>query len=65
MEAAVTKKWPPLLRREEAAEMTGAKPRYIDKLRLCGAIKTYKYVNGKNHLYYRDDLLNHFGLNNE
>ena len=45
--------------------MTGAHPRYIDKLRLCGAVRTYKYLNGKSHMYYRDELLQHFGLETE
>ena len=63
--AAVVTKWPPLLRREQAAEMTGAHPRYIDKLRLCGAVRTYKYLNGKSYMYYRDELLKHFGLETE
>ena len=65
MAAAGTKsKWPPLLRREQAAEMTGAHPRYIDKLRLCGVVKTYKYINGSRFMFYRDELLRHFGLEN-
>ena len=60
--AGTKSKWPPLLRREQAAEMTGAHPRYIDKLRKCGAVRTYQYVGGSRYMFYRDQLLEHFGL---
>ena len=64
MAVALTK-WPPLLRREQASKMTGVNPRYIDKLRLCGAVKTYKHLDGNRYMFYRDELLKHFGLENE
>ena len=57
--------WPPLLSRGQASKMTGVRARYIDKLRLCGAVKTYQFVNGSRYMFYRDELLKHFGLDEE
>tara|TARA_Y100001973_G_C5178512_1_gene323488 strand:- start:1299 stop:1502 length:204 start_codon:yes stop_codon:yes gene_type:complete len=56
------KEYPPLLTRMQAAELTGMNKRYLDKLRYAGILRVYKMLGGREHRYYRDDLLKHFGL---
>lgn len=57
-----TQEYPPLMTRTQAAELTGMSKRYLDKLRNAGTLRVYKMLGGREHRYYRDDLLQHFGL---
>ncbi len=54
--------FPPLLTRTAAAKMTGLSPRYMDRLRHAGAVRTYETIGGGKHLFYRDELLNYLKL---
>lgn len=53
---------PPLLTRAQAAELTGVSGKYLDKLRKNGAVRVYTMVGGRQHRFYRDELLKHLGL---
>lgn len=53
---------PPLLTRSQAAELTGVSGKYLDKLRKSGAVRVYTMLGGRQHRFYRDDLMKHLGL---
>jgi len=58
----ITMEHPPLLTRAQALELTGVSGKYLDKLRIAGVVRVYKLMGGQHHRYYRDELLEHFGL---
>ena len=53
---------PPLLTRAQAAELTGVSGKYLDKLRKNGAVRVYTMLGGRQHRFYRDNLMEHLGL---
>jgi hypothetical protein len=53
---------PLLLTRSEAWRFSGLDENYLDRLRRCGDLKTYK-TKGGHHRFFRDDLINHIKTN--
>jgi hypothetical protein len=53
---------PPLLTRAQAVELTGLGGAYLDKLRKSGVVRVYTMLGGRQHRFYRDDLMKHLGL---
>jgi len=58
----ITMEHPPLLTRAQAVELTGLGGKYLDKLRKTGAVRVYTLLGGRQHRFYRDDLMKHLGL---
>jgi len=57
--------FPPLLTRAQASKLTGMSTKYLDRLRVEGVVRVYTMLGGSTHRFYRDDLLEHLGLNGE
>lgn len=60
--AQQTTEYPRLLSRTLAAEMVGMSARYIDRLRLSGELRVYTTMGGGKSMFFRDDLIRHFKL---
>ena len=55
-------KYPLLLTRSLAEEMTGMEGQYLDQLRKLNLVKVYKTVGG-HFRFHRDSLINHINTN--
>lgn len=55
-------KYPILLSKAEASEMTGLNKQYLDKLRKENQVAVYK-TKGGHHKFYRDSLIQHINKN--
>jgi hypothetical protein len=55
-------KWPILLTKNMASEMTGLDAQYLDKLRKLGLVKVYRTLGGQNR-FHRDSLVRHIERN--
>jgi len=52
---------PVLLKRKDASRIFGINERYLDKLRLTGAIRVYKTKGGQAR-FYTSELIKHFDI---
>lgn len=55
-------KYPILLSKAEASEMTGLNKQYLDKLRKSNDVAVY-VTKGGHHKFYRDSLIEHIKNN--
>lgn len=55
-------KYPILLSKAEASEMTGFNKQYLDKLRKTGDVTVY-VTKGGHYKFYRDSLIEHINNN--
>jgi hypothetical protein len=55
-------RYPILLSKAEAAEMTGLNKQYLDKLRKTNEVAVY-VTKGGHHKFYRDSLIEHINKN--